>query len=737
MSSEMQNARRASHRSLNFGVCAIALMAGTGLVAPTSAHADAAPDAAVSTKLEEIVVTAQKKSENLQSAPISATVLSSQTLRDEGINGIQELQNMAPGLSIQPPVTSETFINIRGVGIQQTNPTSSNGVAFYVDGMYVPSLIDTVDSFYDLANVEVLRGPQGTLTGSNADGGAIFVNSAKPNFNGVNGYIQQTLGNYNERRTEGAIDVPLSDQFAARIAFVTESRDSFTTNLGAIPAPAAPSNLNQPGNVDYQAVRLQLTWRPDPSFEATVRFEPYQSRTDGFAVKPDMASLPSTSPSYDPYAASIQNKPFVIDYNTPQYYNISGERTSLNAGWALNDAIRLTSITSLQTGYEKDLTDIDASSAPSNITDTRKATFRTITQELNLVSTNHSALQWVVGAYYLNQHDPIILAFNPGPAADAISDHRNIAVYASGTYKFTPQFSLTVGGRYSHDSQPYAELGCSGFPQVCGNFYTSNSKTTGSAKLAFQATPETLLYASIATGYKAGGVNLQIPDIGFTPPAFKPETNRVEEIGLKTTVLDHRLRFDVDGFYSNYNNYQLQEFLGGLPNTQGPGEATIYGGEAELTGHFNDLQFNVGGSYMHGTVSKDFNYIDPTGVAPIVAGTRIPYAPEWTLGAAVQYDLHTLGGLLTPRLQYQYQASQYFTIIHIVSPGPDQLIPSHATLDFRLTYKSSARWSIEGYVTNFTNRIYIAQAYASPQPTANDLAYGAPRQFGARLRFQF
>jgi iron complex outermembrane receptor protein len=736
------------------GVAAGALVAGAGLLAPSQAlAADAAASSAATDQtagaaatVGEVVITAERREENLQNVPVAATARSGDQLRVAGVNGVGQLQNISPGLSIQPPVTSETFINIRGVGIQQTNPASSNGVAVYVDGVYIPSLIDTVDAFYDLQDVEVLRGPQGTLVGSNADGGAILINSAQPRFDSVSGYIQQTIGNFSNYRTEGGINLPINSMFAARVGFVYETRDSFTTNIGAQPAKGAiPANQNQPGNVDFEAVRLQLAFHPVDNFDATFRFEPYESRTDGFAVKPDMASYPAASSpaGFDPAAAKLQNQPFTIDYDFPQFYNISGQRTSLLANWEITPDIKLRSVTGYQTGSESDQTDIDASSAPGNYREVRKATFNTFTQELNLISTYQGPFQWVVGGYYLDESDPLVLTFLNPPPGPSISlnvapKHENEAVFASGTYKFTDQWSLTLGGRYSHDSQPFRENLCTGFPQPCGNFGTSDSEFTWSGKLNFQVTPDTLVYFSGSSGYKAGGTNLQIPDIGFTPPPFQPETNVVEELGVKTTVLDKHLRIDGDIFDSQYSHYQLQEFAGGLPNTQGPGNASIYGAELELNGRFDDFYFDFGGSYLHGTTTGSFKYLSGTGqIDTISAGTAIPYAPDWIVNIDAGYDFHVWNGLLTPELRYQYQDTQFITIVHQVAPAADQAIPTHGTLDFRLRYTAPEHWAIEGYVTNLTNSTYIADVYQSPQPVANDLAYGPPRQFGMRLSYKF
>jgi iron complex outermembrane receptor protein len=745
------------------GVASGACIIGAGLLftapaqAQTAATAGAAP---AESSLGEVVITAEKKSENLQTTSVSATVRSGDELKQEGVLNVQDLQLETPGLTIQPPLSSETFINIRGVGIQQTNPASSNGVAFYIDGQAIPSLIDTVDTFYDIQDVEVLRGPQGTLVGSNSDGGAIFINSVQPTFDTMKGYLEQTFGNYNERRTEGALNMPLSDVFAARVAFVYETRDSFTTNLGeqagSPVAPTFPAAQNQPGNVNFNAVRAQLAFRPNEDFEYTLRYEPYSSRTDGFAVKPDEAAVGPLAAYFkvpptqfaDPTAVAIQNEPFKIDYDRNQYYNISGQRSTGTGVWHMTPGIELKSVSSYQSGYESDLTDEDASSAPADVYLVRRADFRTFTQEFNLLSTDSGPLQWVVGAYYLNTRGPLSLEFVNGGAGplSVISYHTTIAGFASATYKFTDQWSFTLGGRYSHDNQPFHELGALPIPNE--TFKTTDSEPTGTAKINFQATPETLIYASVSNGYKAGGMNLEIPPI-ITPGAFKPEKNVVEEIGLKTTTLDGHLRFDGDVFNSHYTDFQVQETIVAnpapgvfipAPYTQTPGAARIWGAEAEFTAAFEALQANLGASYLNAKTSGTFPFTGPTGVLyEIPSGTKVPFAPDWTINAGVQYGFPFATGVLTPRVQYQYQGSQFNSISHDIFPlSLGSEIPSHGTADFRLTYNSGNHWQVEGYVTNLTNHTYIANALPSPTAGAPPVfAYGAPLQGGGRFTYRF
>jgi len=731
---------------------AVGLLLSCGSALGQTATSQPAPaaQAGTSQELQEVVVTAQRRSENLQQVPISAVARSGDELVTEGVYNSQSLPNLAPSLSIQPSTTGATFVNIRGVGLQQTNPASSNGVAFYLDGVYEPNYSNGVDTFYDIGDVEVLRGPQGTLVGSNADGGAIFINSVKPSFDSVKGYVEQTVGRFADYRTEGAINLPLSDMFAARVSVVRETQNSFTDNLGAQPPTGIiPANNNQPGNVDYSEARIQLSFKPSDSFIATLRFEPYSSTNDGAASKPDMVNFtasknPEFNPAaYDPYAAAIQNQPYAIDYNVAQYFSVQGSRLGLNAIWNINNDIEVKSVTGYSSAHEKDFDDVDQSSAPGNFLQTRTNYYHTATQEFDLLSTSSSAFQWVAGLYYLDTRDPLILTFTdpppqPSVSLNLVSKHRTEAVFGSGTYSFTPQWSVTLGARYSADQLPFDEMLCTGFPQPCGTYNTSDTKTTWSAKLNYQITPETLLYLSGSTGYKAGGVNLQIPDIGFTPPPFKPETNTVEEVGIKTTLLNNHLRFDVDAYNSNYDNYQIQQFLGGLPYTQGPGKSRIYGAEVEAAGVFDALRFDAGLAYMHATVTQDFTYVQNFGPPVVVSsGTELPYAPKLMFNVGIQYAIPVLNGSLTPRLQYQYQDSQYDIITHAALPGPDQELPSHGTLDGHLVYSSGERWNVEAYMTNLTNKIYVATIQLSPQPTANGLLYAPPRQYGMRLTYRF
>ena len=162
--------------------------------------------------------------------PISATVLNAADLSRKGVNNLQDIQQVAPSVAINT-FNRSTFINIRGVGIAQSAPTSNPGVAFYIDGQLIPHEQFIGQSFYDIGSIEVLRGPQGTLTGQNSTGGAIYVRTPDPSFDTASGFLDGTYGSFNQFKVVGAISVPLSDQFAVRVSAVHDERDSFSRNI--------------------------------------------------------------------------------------------------------------------------------------------------------------------------------------------------------------------------------------------------------------------------------------------------------------------------------------------------------------------------------------------------------------------------------------------------------------------------------------------------------------------------
>src|ERR1700734_3723230 len=189
--------------------------------------------------LTEIVITAERRTENLDQVAIAASVIQGADLGSRGVLNLDDLGSLAPSLNVQNQ-QAESYVNIRGVGLQSINPTTSSGAANYSDGFFIPHETAIKDAYYDVGQIEVLRGPQGTLVGQNSTGGAILVNSVRPSFEHVTGFVEQTFGDYSLTQTQSAVNVPVTDHFAIRASTDIYRRDSFyaAINIGNAPTPA-------------------------------------------------------------------------------------------------------------------------------------------------------------------------------------------------------------------------------------------------------------------------------------------------------------------------------------------------------------------------------------------------------------------------------------------------------------------------------------------------------------------
>lgn len=712
---------------------AVALALAGAATLPGHALAQSASAGAMaSDELQEVVITAEKRTEDLQKVAISATVLSNEDLVEKNVATLQDLGNVTPGLSIQPQSTGESFVNIRGVGVQATSPTSSNGVVFYVDSQYVPDNFTNLMSLFDLASVQVLRGPQGTLVGVNSTGGAIFVSSNQPDINGgVSGYYRQTVGNYSDFKEEAAVNLPISDTFAARAAVFDETEDSFTQNLGA--GVRGTFNLQSPGNVNTKAVRLQLLWQPTADLSVTLRGEKFVSLTDGPAIKP------LANPATDPFSASIQNQPYLVAYSTPSFFNVYGERGSAEIRWDFLPGVQLRSVTSIQDGHESDREDQDFGRDSSNWELQRRTDVQTFTQEINVLSTGSGPLQWVGGLYYLDTSTPLNLAFTQNPAGApapigffvspyGVAKHFSSAVFGQVSYNFLPEWTVTVGGRYTEDREPYNALSFLGPFTVLTNVSPSSDKPTGKAALNWNFLPDSMVYVSIANGYKAGGGNLAAASYG-------DETNVVSELGIKSTLFDRHLRFDADVFTSNYQHIQLQQFVGGAPATTNAAGARFEGAEAEFTALLSDFRVDGNVAYLHGYFTGDFLYsVNPL---PTVDGSPTPYSPTWMGYVGAQYDWHVLDGKITPRAQWSYEGSEITIPAYAGQNLPIyNRLQAHGIVDLNLTYTAPKHWTAGLYMLNATNKVYVANTVAIGLG-ANGLEYNAPRQYGIRASYAF
>jgi len=705
----------------------------SGISMPALAQTQSASDETGNGALSEIVVTAERRVQSLQDVSISATVLTGEELQKKGVTNLNDIQQVSPSIAINT-FNRSTFVNIRGVGIAQSAPTSNPGVAYYIDGVLIPHEQFIGHSFYDIGSMEVLRGPQGTLTGQNSTGGAIYVRTPDAKFNTNGATVDLTAGGYNRLRGVVALNMG-SENAAVRLAYVHEEHDSFTKNIAA-------NAQSQPGNLKMDAVRGQLSLRgADGKLKVDVRGEYFDVRSDNNAVK-NRNDLVSTNP-------------FVIEEDARSYQNQAGYRLSAELHYDLSDAVASRALISWQDGHTYDQTDGDrtATALPrppaSNVGRVSNAStrFRTFMSELNLLSNDKGPLQWVVGGFLMDEKVPVTLLRDNNHTTDFVSSTSTIITEAKNTsyslfgqvnYHATEKLELIVGGRYSWDKQVYTRIAVPGagftLPFVSD---ISTHQLTGKLGVNYHVNDDTMLYVTASKGYKAGGVNL-------TPntPNFLPERNFVYEAGFKSELLDRHLRVNGDLFYSVYKDIQLSSLVGGLPVTQNALGGHAKGGELEVTGQFGGLAMNFGLGYLDAEFSNSACISDTnapgtdagcaTNLRFVPQGRVLPFSPRWTVNGGIQYTVPVGGIDVTPRIQWSHLSQQYATPF----PSVNTRVPGRDIFDARVTFDLGKKYKLEGFVNNLGNKVYIATQIQNSSSADGGIIYGAPRTWGLRLRVE-
>ncbi len=705
--------------SLSGRVAALALASGL------PAHALSAAEPGT---LDEVIVTAERREQNLQDVPISATVLSAEDLERRGVTDLNDIQTVAPAVAINV-VNRSTFVNIRGVGIAQSAPTSNPGVAFYIDGQLIPHEQFIGQAFYDIASIEVLRGPQGTLTGQNSTGGAIYVRTPAPQYGQYSASFEQTFGNYDWIRSIGAVNLGLSDNFALRLAAVYDDRDSFTDNIG--PSPS------EPGNVGLKAGRANLAYRAlDGRLNANLRLEYFDWKTDNNAVKNR--------------SDAVSSDPFTIEEDAVSYMNQQGHRNSLELRFDMTDRMQLRLLSSRQRGKTEDQTDGDrtATALPQPPTSNvgrvayARTGFKTWLHEANLLSTGEGPVQWVLGAFYMHEGIPVSLLRDNRHTTDFVASNSTIITHAENESKsafgqvnafVSDTVELIAGARYSKDSQYYNRIALPGPPPPAGTDTigapAKSSQWTGKLGANWHVTDDLMYYATASKGYKAGGVNLTL-----NTPDFAPEKNTVYEGGFKATLADKRLRLNGSVFYSDYKDIQFSSLFNALPLTQNAASGKSAGAELELTGRFGGWGVNAGLGYLDAEFARAASIVNTVTNAQqtVPKGAELPFSPEFTVNAGVDYGFAVGDGRLTPRVQWSYVGRQIATPF----PSAVTIVPSRNLIDLRLTYERD-NWQVEAFANNATDKTYIASQIQNSTSATGGIIYGAPRQYGLRARFTF
>jgi iron complex outermembrane receptor protein len=719
---------------------------GWSAVTASAQTADQSTTPATDT-LQEVVITSQRRSENLQDVPIAATALAGDQLQGKAIVRLSDLQFASPALSITDAGLTQS-VNIRGIGLASGSPAVANGVATYVDGLFQPPIV-TTNRFYDIANVEVLRGPQGTLVGSNSTGGAIFITTHNPTLDRFEGYGEIGAGNYGEANAQGAVNLPIGDTLAVRLAGEYASRESFYDSVGPVRTDA--------GDLQERSGRLSVLWKPG-DFQALGKVEYTDRNTGGYAYRP----IPGTQ--YAPYAPSGA---FNLQYDSPEENHERGLFSEVELRYTLPNQLAIRSLSGYQDKNIYNLYDTDATSeatlANPQQTEAQHVREREWTEEINVISPTDGNYNWILGAYWQHNKIDVNIHNESGGFPTEITnpqDKTTTGWFGQINFKLTSRLELQTGLRYSTykvsgvgaviigDSIP-------GFPptglqvaDLSGSH--SDNRPTGKVALNYTLDDHNLLYAFVARGYKPGGFN-------SSTSQFDPETVWDYESGWKATLLDGHVRTQLGVFFNRYNDFQfsLTDLTNGQNGVRNLPSATIKGFEAQIQAQLAGWGADAGIAFVDSSLATTGSFVNTHLLPPGTLGPQCPsgvvsnpptcfdygpylqtdtsgpnlYSPKWTFNAGLDYRFELTNTIsLTPRLNYAYVGSQWASLSY--STITDYL-PSRGLLSALLTLQLPYDCYVEGYGTNLTNKTYVSGQFG------NNEFFGAPRQYGVRVGTRF
>jgi iron complex outermembrane recepter protein len=712
-------------------------------VQPAAAAADSASTdtgaAADANSLSEIVVTAQFRRDNLQSTPIAITAVNAAMMEARNQTSLLDIASSAPNVNIRPSTSAlgnAASIFIRGIGQYDPSFALEPGVGIYIDDVYFPTIYGSVFDLLDLDRVEILRGPQGTLAGKNSIGGAIKLYSKKPD--GQNeGYAEAGYGNFNQTSFRAGTDFTLvPDQLFMRLAGVYKRSDGYMNRVdfgcanpgsGVKPNPIQEScALGTEGGQQFGGIRAALRWLPGSKLEVNLSAD--YSVDDGEPSPTKLVyALPATGLQKYITNAKYTNFSTYQDPNNgfavPPINRIASDGAAANITYALTDQLSLTSITAYR--RYNGASGIDADGTPLGVqTLYTPITFREVTEEDRL-SGQVGRLDFTTGAFYYNGRgynggrvDASTVDFLTGDVAISNS----LSGFIHTVYHITEPFSVSAGVRYTHEKKDftYSSLSPTDPTQpapLVGAINGQRGHYSGSRpdyrlNASYQWTPALMTYATFSTGFKGGGVNPRPFDASQVVP-FGQEKIQAYELGLKSELLDRRVRLNLSAFYNDYKDIQLtitngygDFFLSAIPLNAGT--AHVKGVELESELHpVSGLEMDVSASYLN------FKYVSLTSAA-VASGIgydmSTPFTPSTELNAGIQYEIpvHLAGGSIAPRMDVNYQ-SHFFTN---AANGPLNDTQSRTLLNGRLTWRSDeGKWEAAVSGTNLLNKYYYATTF--------------------------
>lgn len=707
---------------------------------PASQDAPASPAASDLSQIGDVVVTAQRRAENLQRTPIAVTALSPTTLSERSVRTSQELMQVVPSLQVSTQTAgdgggSATFF-LRGMGQQRAGNGSQPAVGIYIDDFYYPSLEGSIFSILDIQQVEVLRGPQGTLFGRNTIGGAIRYTTAKPEFGEFGGYGSATYGSFDRFDLSGALNLPIGDKVAVRLTGGRLYSDGYDKSA---------LDGKELGGSTTTLERIQVRARPTDNVTIDLQGAHSHDFVDGFAyylpgpfdhgkVTGIWNSIPPLGGT-NPYDSRYQSQCHYCEpgTNPREFSRVTNNVANGVVAWDASDAFTLKSLSGYIKVRSTGFVDLDGSPLPVIQFD-QGSNIRAYSQEFQF--NGHlfdNRLKYTSGLYYYDakSHDENTATVIAARGAPTITDRTTLsrAAYVDLTGKLTDALSILGGYRYSEDRQE----------ATSGTLHGRKSFGSGTGRLGiqYQITPDAMTYASVSQGFRAGGFN-RLQD--GTLQSFRPENSTSYEVGGRFGLLEHKLRFNPTLFYTRWTDIQVQRIqyildANGNPTTtfltlfDNAAKAHTYGLELEADAAVTKSLHLFG----HAATLKA-KYDDVGDANGITTHSLFQRAPKFSFGVGGNYraDLGSAGSVVGT-VNYSWQSSQAST----PTDSDRLIIPSYGVMNLRLEYKiASSGLSLAGFVTNLFNKFYFVGGvnYAESSPHYD---VGRPREFGVTARFQF
>lgn len=715
--------------------------------------------------LEEVVVTATKRAQSLQDVPMAVNAFNADTIETAGINDAGDLAILTPALNIN--VNTNPFaarMVIRGVGTAQTDPALEPSVGLFIDGIYLGRTGLGMSDLTDIERIEVLQGPQGTLYGKNTNAGAISVITKKPSFEKSEGYIEASVGNYSMNKLTASISGPLTQNLAYRLSGNINQRDGYYDNSAGV-------DFN---DADDWNIQGKLQWEPTESLSILLSGSRVERDTtccgadavQDESVNNELVAQGLSPDSNDPYDYNVQSN---ADNRFAMESDLLSMTIDYDTGWGAIKSITAWNDYSYRVDQDPDRSELDILTLSND-----KYSGDSFSQELRFTASPSDNVDYMLGVFYLEQNTkrggdepfvfigddiitigsqqdlPFPLPFNflvqPGDSltVDMDQDAETIAFFGQGTWHIGDQWHITGGLRWSDEekksdlfSQTYSTafsnqiLGASFLDSVStpidATLERSSDNVDWMLRAALDIGDDSMVYASAGTGTKSGG--FQTVNGAADDREFDDEDTTTYELGVKSTLLDARLRINAAAFYSEIENFQAQRQLETGIGTYVSNESKVETSGVDLqveAAPMPNLVLSAGLLYMHKYEITD----GPE------KGADLPFTAEFsgTLAATLVFPLGD-GGVYW-RTDYSYM-DDHVTNVASAAQLRDADYDNRNLVNSKLGWRNDS-WNVSIWGKNLTDDKYAMQTAAPFLVSGMDAYFLAPpRTFGATVRYTF